>query len=146
MSSSSYGCRLSQAEMGRLGRLLPMEYSPRELAMELKINIKRFWVDFVPAGCPHRRDGKGRLWIVGSAFREWYEVMLESRRHPMADDEGWCLRCGRAVLMVGPFVVIPQEFTEIVQGRCGRCGGKVNRARKREGVEACYATAQECAD
>jgi hypothetical protein len=97
----------------------------------LKVSVKRFWRDFVPGGCPHRRDEKDRIWIVGSAFREWYGAMQVSRRHPMADDEGWCLRCKEPVRMVAPFDVKVQLYTEIVQGSCSRCGGRVNRARKR---------------
>ena len=106
MSSPSYGCRLSQAESGRLGRLLPMEYTPGELGNELKVSVQRFWRDFVPGGCPHRRDEKDRLWSVGRAFRQWYESMQEARRHPMADDEAWSLRCRRAVPMMGLLNVI----------------------------------------
>ena len=129
--SHSYGTKLSQAEAARLGRLLPMEYSTAELADELKINVRRVRERFVPAGCPHRRDYRERIWIVGSAFRDWYEKTQERRRHPMEDDEGWCLRCRRAVQMVGPLSILEQRYTEIVQGRCPACGATVNRARKR---------------
>lgn len=128
--SSSYGIRLSQAEAARLGRLLPMEYATAELAAELQINVRRIWARFVPAGCPHRRESNGRIWIVGSAFRGWYEDIHE-RRRMMADDEGWCMPCRQAVQMVGPFSIIEQTYTEIVQGRCPVCGGTVNRARAR---------------
>ena len=130
--ASSYGCRLSQPEAGRLGRLLHMEYTPGELAAELKISVRRFWRDFVPAGCPHRREEKDRIWIVGTAFRDWYGEFQEERRRPMGPDEAWCLRCKEAVAMVGPFEVKRHLYVEIVQGRCAVCGCKVNRARRRE--------------
>jgi len=130
--ASSYGCRLSQPEAGRLGRLLHMEYTPGELAAELKIGVRRFWRDFVPAGCPHRRDEKDRIWIVGSAFREWYHEMQEERRRPMGPGEAWCLRCKGPVRMEGPFEVKVMLYAEIVQARCPACGARVNRARRRE--------------
>jgi hypothetical protein len=131
----SYGCRLSQAEAGRLGRLLRMEYTPTELAEELQISPRRLWRDFVPAGCPHRRDESDRLWIIGSAFREWYTAFQDDRRRPMARSEAWCLRCKEPVKMVGPFEVRVQAYTEIVQARCAQCGGVVNRARQRQQPE-----------
>jgi len=109
MSSLSFGCRLSQAESGRLGRLSPMEVTPGELGHELKMRVRRLCRHFVPARYPHRPDEKDRLWIAGRAFRRWYESMQEARRHPMADDEAWSLRCRRAVPMMGLLNVITRS-------------------------------------
>lgn len=133
MSTPNQGSRtrLKQAQAARLGRLLEMEYSPSELAAELDIHVRQIWERFIPAGCPHRRDARGRLWIVGASFREWYRATQEARRHPMREDEGWCVRCDAAVVMEGPLTVVDRRRAEIVQGRCPRCGGKVNRARRR---------------
>ena len=135
MSPTSFGTKLSQPQTCRLQRLLPMEYTPTEIAGELKINVRRIWERFVPAGCPHRKDEGGHIFIVGTAFREWYERTSKARVHPMEADEAWCLRCRRPVLMEGPFEVIPTDHAEILQGRCSRCGEVVNRARARQEVD-----------
>lgn len=132
MSSSSYNIRLPRDAAARLGRLLPMEYAPKEIAAELQIGVRRIWNHMVPAGCPHRRDSSGHIWIVGTAFAAWFAEVDEARRHPMADDEGWCMGCQEPVRMAEPLTVTARVFTENVQWRCPVCGAKVNRMRRRE--------------
>lgn len=127
------GPRLSQAATARLGRLLPMEYSPAELAAELGIHAHQIRQSALPAGCPHRRDAHGRIWIVGTEFAAWYRATQQRTRHPLGPDEAWCLRCHRAVPIVGPLEIVPRYGTaELVKGRCAICGGPVNRLRRWE--------------
>ena len=130
-SAKKRGIRLVYTAVQRLSRLLPMEYSPRELAEELEISVYQVR-RALPAGCPHRREGN-RIWIVGTVFAEWYRSTQTRRRHPMADDEAWCLSCRKPVAMVAPFDVVPRHGrAELVKGRCSICGSQVNRLRSQE--------------
>ena len=135
MSPSTRGIQLPRVAIIHLRRLLPMEYSPSELAHELSINAHQIRQTALPAGCPHRRDAKGRLWIVGTAFREWYHGTQAKTRHPLREDEAWCLSCAKTVPMTEPFEIVPRLGTsELVKARCALCGAKVNRIRSRRGV------------
>ena len=137
MSATSRGIQLPRIAIIRLGRLLPMEYSPSELAHELSIHAHQIRQTALPAGCPHRRDAKGRIWIVGAAFRDWYRGTQAKSRHPLGEAEAWCLRCGKAVPMAEPFQIVPRLGTsELVKARCTLCGAKVNRLRSRQRVGA----------
>jgi hypothetical protein len=132
MATRKLGIRLDQAAVARLGRLLHMEYTPAELADELGCNARQIRQTALPQGCPHRRDERDHIWIIGSEFRQWYQGTQAKTRHPMQDDEAWCLRCGRAVVMDGPLTVVPRHGrAELVKGFCYLCGGRVNRLRSR---------------
>jgi len=130
MPAETRGIQLNASAIAHLPRLLPMEYTPGELAAELGCHAHQIRQTALPLGCPHRRDARGRLWIVGSQFRDWYRATQVRRRHPMEDNEAWCLRCKQPQQMVGPFEVTPRHGSaELVKGRCGVCGTKVNRLR-----------------
>jgi hypothetical protein len=64
---------LDRAIMRRAMRLLNMQYKPGELADELGVSVQVVYKTWIPAGCPHERDAKGQLWMVGSEFRAWAE-------------------------------------------------------------------------
>lgn len=128
--SKTRGIQLSHTAVARLPRLLPMEYTPGELAAELGCHTHQIRQTALPLGCPHRRDSRGRIWIVGTQFADWYRATQVRARHPMDDDQAWCLHCKRATRMVGPFEVTPRHGTaELVHGRCAECGNVVNRLR-----------------
>ena len=109
MSSPPSGCWFSQADSARLGRVLPVEVTPGEVGHELKMRLSRLCRHFGPARYPHRPDKEDQLSLAGRAFRRWYESMPEARRHPMADDEAWSLRCRRAVPVMGLLNVITRS-------------------------------------
>jgi DNA-directed RNA polymerase subunit RPC12/RpoP len=47
----------------------------------------------------------------------------------MSENQGWCVRCNKRVLMLEPKSVYRGGNREIMQSVCPHCGGKVNRAR-----------------
>ena len=128
------GIRLEHGQVKKLGRLLPMEYSPRELTEEIGCSIDQVR-RAVKAGLPHRRE-HNRVWIVGTDFADWCTPETERRpRYELKRNQAWCLSCGEAVVMVGPFEVVPRHGrAELVKGTCLKCGGKVNRLRSRGNV------------
>ena len=125
--------RLRRAQIIRLGRLMTMQYRPSELADELGCHVDTVYRTFIPAGCPHTRDSRRHIWIVGTEFAQWARDMMASRDHiKLADGEAYCLRCRHAVVMQGPLTVKPtSRYLELVTGVCPTCGTAVNRARAR---------------
>ena len=63
--------RLKGYQRMRLIKLLDMEYTPGELAIEVGFNRRQVYRVYMHQGCPHRRDNKRRLWINGKEFQEW---------------------------------------------------------------------------
>ena len=117
----------------RLGRLLHMEYRPSELAEELGCSLDAVYKSYLSAGCPHRRDETGHIWIVGTEFSEWVRATLKKDKIPLADGEAYCLKCNAPVKMTGELTVQPVNlYLELVKGECPVCGTRVNRARARK--------------
>ena len=122
--------RLSQPQRARLSRLLHMEYRAGELADAIGCHREQI-LGACDAGCPYRETATGRCFLVGDAFAAWYEAQVLQRKHPLRDDEAFCLRCRAAVTVVDACVVpTARADVERVTGRCARCGGEVNRYRR----------------
>ena len=128
--------KFTRSMMQRARRLLHMRYRPTELAEELGCNVIKIYRRYIPAGCPHERDKRNRIWIVGDQFRDW---MLAVRREAAAagraklgEGQAYCVVCEQAVDMVGELTVRPvNTHLELVQGRCSQCGAVVSRGRGR---------------
>jgi hypothetical protein len=56
--------------LGKLPRLLNMEYLPEELAEELGITSAEI-LHYLATGCPARKDDAGVPWIHGLTFIDW---------------------------------------------------------------------------
>lgn len=124
--------RMNQRQKARLGRLLNMYYSPSELANEIGCSTDTIYKSFIPAGCPHKRDGK-RIWIVGSKFREWIlEATRRAPKQPMPEGFAYCLRCKKPTQMVDVKLNPTNVYVEFITGHCAECGARVNRAKARE--------------
>lgn len=129
--------KFTRSMMQRARRLLHMRYRPVELAKELGCDVVTIYRRYVPAGCPHERDDRDRIWIVGDQFRDW---MLAVRRETVAasraklgEGQAYCVVCEQAVDMVGELTVRQvNAHLELVQGRCPQCGSVVSRGRGRE--------------
>jgi predicted RNA-binding Zn-ribbon protein involved in translation (DUF1610 family) len=122
--------KLTRSEAARLGRLLHMEYTLRELADELDTS-KRQIRTAIEAGCPHRRTGAGHICIVGDEFRDWYHEICRRRKRPLRSDEAFCLSCRRAVPLSDDAEVYPAPHgVERVTAACPLCGNTINRFRK----------------
>jgi hypothetical protein len=122
---------LSWPQRARLKRLLKMEYTLKELADE--IGCARSQIDHaVSVGCPTRETEGGRRFVIGDEFAQWYESLLAERKQPLAPDEAYCLRCRAPVRVVDVAIAACANGVERVTGRCGKCGGMVNRYRRAE--------------
>lgn len=116
--------RLSGEQRNRLARLLDMLYTPSELADEIGFTTRQVYRVYIPAGLPHIRDEKRRLWINGKAFREWINLVYQ--KQALKPNEAFCLTCKQAVKMLEP------ERKQ--EGRlyyylctCPKCGRKLAR-------------------
>lgn len=127
--------RLDRAQRLRSQKLLKMEYQPSEIAEILGIHIDTIYRSLIPAGCPHRRDEKDRIWIVGTELTQWLQT-IKKKKLGMQPDEAYCLHCTRPVKMNDPLLVTFQtRVLEMVTGTCPHCGTTINRARARENRE-----------
>ena len=126
--------KLSHTSARRLGRLLYMEYTPRELAREIGCTRHKI-LTAVEGGCPHRRTESGCLRIVGDAFAAWYQEIIRRRKRPLGPGEAFCLSCGRAVPLPPEdqlqTFTLPNGATRVAAS-CPICGKTVNRIRSKE--------------
>ena len=61
--------------------LLPMLYTPREIAEDLDIpeTTLRDWLNH---GAPHSRDESNHIWINGKQFADWVDNQRNARKKP----------------------------------------------------------------
>ena len=97
MANRRIGVKIPRTLIIRLPRLLRMKYTIPEIARELNCTPKKIRT-FLGHGCPHERDDKGKVWIIGTAFAAWAEATLTGNRRPLQDGEAWCLGWGRCDL------------------------------------------------
>jgi RNase P subunit RPR2 len=128
--------RLRRDQVLRLGRLLNMHYRPSELAAEIGCHPDTVYRSYLPAGCPHQRDGRGHIWIVGTEFAEWARALSAKGQTKLADGEAYCLKCNAPVEMAGTITVRPtNRYLELMTAQCPHCGSTVNRARARRDTD-----------
>jgi hypothetical protein len=122
--------RFRRSQIIRLGRLLCMLYRPAEIASEIGCHVDTVYRSYIPAGCPHARDGTGHIWINGRDFAEWARELTSKSRRPLDDGEAFCLKCNAPVEMAGNLRVSKtNRHLELITGVCPVCGTTVNRAR-----------------
>ncbi len=126
--------KLTRGMAAKLRWLLEMEYTPAEIARELGITPKTIKRSYLTAGAPYRRDSRGRVFIVGTHFYQWAEqyAMARSRKRqgyrPMQDEEAYCTRCNKAVVMQSPRIDgYDSRGVANKSGRCPDCGGRIFR-------------------
>ncbi|MBI5945363.1 MAG: hypothetical protein HY864_13420 [Chloroflexi bacterium] len=100
-----------------------MLYKPSELADEIGFTVRQIYRVYVPCGCPVVRD-RGRVWINGKAFAEWYEVSYP--KQALLEDEAFCLTCKKAVKMAEPEKKKKGRLSYWVC-KCLACGRKISR-------------------
>ncbi len=122
---------MTREQLVRTGHLLYMRYTPSELAQEIGCNTDTIYRSYVPAGCPHERDERGHLWIVGTAFREWAYATFSRKGAKMAEGQAYCLKCRQVVDILSPTECPTNRYLVMVKGKCAVCGTQVNRAKKR---------------
>jgi len=122
-----------------------MRYRPSELAAEIGCHVDTVYRSFIPAGCPHERDERGYIWIVGTQFAAWARATKSKGRTELADGEAYCFKCNKAVKMMDPITVRPtNRYLELVTGTCPECGTTVNRARARRRLSENVRVPGEC--
>ena len=72
--------QMTREQLARVGHLLNMYYKPSEIAEEIGCHTDTVYRSFLPAGCPHERDERGHIWIIGTAFRDWARVPIQCIR------------------------------------------------------------------
>ena len=125
---------LKHTHIIKLGRILNMLYKPSEIAEEIGVTTDTVVRSYLPAGLPHTRDAKNRVWIHGPTFVSWAKATIskrKSQRAPLADNHAWCLRCNKPVEMRTPSIHPINHYLELLQARCPSCGCKINRAQAR---------------
>jgi hypothetical protein len=116
--------RLDGRQRNRLKRLLDMMYTPRELAEEIGVNVDRFYMVYIPGGCPHIRERNRHIMINGKAFREWFEFVYAKRN--LEPGQAFYLTCKKGVEIVNPERK-SQGSLVYDQCYCPNCGCKTNR-------------------
>lgn len=116
--------RLDGNQRNRLVRLLDMMYSPSELANEIGFDVRQVYRVYIPLGCPHEKDSKGRHWINGILFRKWVGEIYQKRE--LKINEAFCLTCKKPVRMVDP-VRLQEGKLFYYLCKCPDCGRKLAR-------------------
>ena len=119
-----------RAQIIRLSRLLDMEYKPAEIAGELGVSLWVVYNTYMEAGCPHRREKAGTIWIHGTSFAAWAKAINKANKKKnftIGEDEAWCTRCNKIVKMSDPHQRRIKKNLVMVYGTCAECSGKVNR-------------------
>lgn len=124
--------RMKREIIIRLGRLLNMRYKPSELANEIGVSVDTIYRTYMKAGAPFERDKAGQVWIVGTSFREWAITQCGNKHSHLEDNQAWCLKCNKPVIIIEPRIKVINRYLEMVQGKCSECGTKVNRGRAKE--------------
>jgi hypothetical protein len=121
--------RLKGTQKRKLHQLLDMLYTPAEIANELGFGKRQFYRVYIPAGCPHKREENGHLWINGTAFRQWYLERYPKVR--IAENEVYCLTCKGPVPIFQPET--RQKGTYVYQAStCPNCGRHLVKALANE--------------
>lgn len=118
--------RLPHTVIVRAPGLLPMWYTPNELERELNVPARtvRYWLD---KGLPHRRDGRGHIWLDGRQVATWVEGLRQTRSpHRLDEDEAYCVTCHRPVKLLNPTRVLRGKHW-LFQGQCQDCGKSIFR-------------------
>jgi hypothetical protein len=122
---------MTREQLIRVGHLLYMRYKPSELAEEIGCNTDSIYRSYIPAGCPHERDDRGFIWIVGTEFRDWARVTFGKQGAKMQAGQAYCFKCRQSVTIVEPVGKPVNRYLALDTGKCSKCGGTVNRAKGR---------------
>lgn len=122
---------MAKFELPRLGRLLNMEYTPRELSEELACSVRQIR-GALDQGAPHRKTDRGHIFVNGAAFGKWVRERQARPQQRLKPGEAYCLKCRSAVPLTVLETTPTNGNTEIAKGVCPQCGNRINRARRRE--------------
>ena len=126
-NASGAACiRVPHSVIVRAPGLLPMWYTPHELAEELRISA-RIIREWLSRGLSHRRDECGHILVDGRRMAAWVKTIGQSQpRHPLEDDEAYCLSCRQPVKLTNP--THTQRGKQVLwRGVCPICGSAICR-------------------
>lgn len=119
--------KLPHAVIVKAPGLLPMQYTPRELAQAVGA-VERTLRDWFTQGAPHQRDTKGHIWINGREFASWVAGMRKPKpERKLRDNEGYCMHCRQVSELLAPKTRHLRGKLTITSGKCSRCGYAINR-------------------
>src|SRR6266498_3376462 len=119
--------RLPHSAIIKSPGLLPMLYTVSEISTALDV-AERTLRDWLSVGAPHIRDPRGHIWINGREFADWFINMRAPKRETkLRDDEAFCMRCNKPVLMTDVSVKAMQGKLILIRGTCPNCGCTINR-------------------
>jgi len=116
--------RLNGSQRNKVKGLLHMLYTPKELSEEIGINLDQVYRVYIPAGCPHSKDHRGRISINGKEFKTWYEENYKKRK--LEKNQAYCVSCKQAVAIVNPERIKDGKNSYLIS-YCPHCGKKVTR-------------------
>lgn len=116
--------RLDGKQRNRVKGLLNMLYTPGELAEQIGINKNQIYRVYIPAGCPHSKDGRSHIFINGKDFKAWYEENYQKRI--LEKGQAYCVTCKRVVAVLNPERNIKGNLV-YDSYICPNCGKKVVR-------------------
>ena len=78
-NQNTSNCRISRNVLIKAPGLLPMLYTPREIAEDLDVpeTTLRDWLNH---GAPHSRDESNHIWIDGRDFAAWVDILWNDRK------------------------------------------------------------------
>lgn len=116
--------RLNGSQRNKVKGLLNMLYTPKELAEEIGINFDQVYRVYIPAGCPHSKDNRGRISINGKEFKAWFEENYKKRK--LERDQAYCVSCKKAVEIIDPGRIKDGNNIYLISN-CPLCGNRVTR-------------------
>lgn len=87
--------RLDGSQRNKVKSLLNMMYTPKELGEEIGIDRDRFYLVYLPMGCPYVRDINNRISINGIEFKKWFEGTY--KKVHLEKNQAYCISCKRIV-------------------------------------------------
>ena len=118
--------KLPHAVIVRAPGLLPMLYTPSELARDLTIPARTVR-DWVARGLPHQRDERGYLWLDGRQVAAWVKTVSKpQKRESLKEDEAYCFHCRQAVPLLNPAEQLRGK-QRLLRGTCPKCNHSIYR-------------------
>ena len=116
--------RLNGSQRNKAKRLLDMMYTPRELSEEIGVSLQQIHRVYIPLGCPHTKDRRGRILINGEAFKDWVIDIYKKKK--LNANQAFCVSCKKIVQITDP--KITSKGNLIYQlSKCPLCGKNVTR-------------------
>lgn len=92
--------RMNGSQRNKVKSLFNMLYTPKELSEEIGISLDQIYRAYIPIGCPHSKDRRGRILINGIEFKVWYEETYKKRT--LDKNQAYCVSCKYVIEMINP--------------------------------------------